>query len=271
MNKLQGLADASRPLKEALPLISEHNTQLEKTRLEIERRFVYYSRVASLGILAAAIVHEVRNQLVNLGRLLSSVTKLRAESPSPLAQIDKEIRLASTAIRSLERLAKRFAPLATRTGPRGRTAILEEVIGDCVGMREKDIATSNIKVNVPSKGKTLVAVDPGELTAILINFLDNAIYWLHDVPSDRRELEFQLGRHADDRVDVQVHDSGPGVEPGDEERIFWRGVTRKSEGLGMGLTVASELVAQHGGRTRLIVPGALGGASFGFDLPLAKA
>ena len=70
---------------------------------------------------------------------------------------------------------------------------------------------------------------------------------------------------------MSFHDSGPGIEDGLEEKIFWPGVTRKEDGIGMGLTVASELVAQYNGKMYLIKPGDLGGASFGFDLPLAGA
>ena len=70
---------------------------------------------------------------------------------------------------------------------------------------------------------------------------------------------------------VQIHDNGPGVAEGDEERIFWPGVTRKPNGLGMGLTVASELVAHLDGKMYLMQPGKLGGATFGFDLPLGGA
>jgi signal transduction histidine kinase len=269
MHKVQGLADAGRPVADAIPLISEHSAQLEQTRSEIERRFVYYSRVASLGVLTATIVHEVRNQLVNLGRLLSALVPLRTSSNTSVASIEKDIILAEKAIHSLDRLAKRFAPLATRGGPRGRTAVLEEVIDDCLAMREKEVSAANIKVTIASKSQTPVAIDSGELTAIIINFLDNAIYWLRTTAADKRQLQFQVATGVNGRVDVQIHDSGSGIQPGDEERIFWPGVTSKPEGLGMGLTVASELVSQHGGQTRLIVPGILGGASFGFDLPLA--
>ena len=51
--------------------------------------------------------------------------------------------------------------------------------------------------------------------------------------------------------------------------MFWPGVTRKPDGIGMGLTVASELVDGRGGKMRTVVPGELGGATFEFDLPLA--
>ena len=69
---------------------------------------------------------------------------------------------------------------------------------------------------------------------------------------------------------VSIDDSGPGIAPEDRERVFWPGVTRKPDGLGMGLTVASELVDGHGGKMRTIVPGELGGSSFEFDLPIAE-
>jgi C4-dicarboxylate-specific signal transduction histidine kinase len=53
-----------------------------------------------------------------------------------------------------------------------------------------------------------------------------------------------------------------------EEKVFWPGVTKKKDGIGMGLTVASEIVAQYGGKMFLLKPGDLEGASLGFDLPL---
>jgi nitrogen-specific signal transduction histidine kinase len=52
--------------------------------------------------------------------------------------------------------------------------------------------------------------------------------------------------------------------------VFLPGVTRKPGGIGMGLTVASELVAEYDGKMSVRQPGAKGGASFVFDLPLTK-
>ena len=72
------------------------------------------------------------------------------------------------------------------------------------------------------------------------------------------------------RVRVWVHDTGPGLDERVVEKVFLPGVTRKPGGIGMGLTVASELVAGYGGRMTTKHPGTKGGASFAFDLPLAK-
>jgi C4-dicarboxylate-specific signal transduction histidine kinase len=74
--------------------------------------------------------------------------------------------------------------------------------------------------------------------------------------------------HKGERVRVSVSDSGPGVAGEDVEKIFLPGVTRKTGGIGMGLTVAAELVSEYGGRLALEQPGRLGGATFTFDIPL---
>ena len=63
----------------------------------------------------------------------------------------------------------------------------------------------------------------------------------------------------------------PGLDDEDVEKVFWPGVTRKADGIGMGLTVASELVEAYGGKMLTSHPGELGGASFAFDMPARKA
>jgi len=70
---------------------------------------------------------------------------------------------------------------------------------------------------------------------------------------------------------VWANDNGSGIKEDDLEKIFWPGVTRKPGGIGMGLTVASELVAEYGGCMATKYPGVRGGATFLFDLPVVKA
>lgn len=265
------LASEGRPASEAVPLVEEFSAKVQETVGDIERRLVYYSRLASLGVLAAVLVHEVRNQTMILGRLVR-VLRQQVGQTASLSDIVPDLDLGERAIRSLERVADRFAPLASRAfGTRRRDSHLEEIVADCIAMREAEIKARKVQITTPPAEHTLVAVDPGELVALIVNLLDNALYWLaYSNPSTAREIQFESMKDTQgQRVTIRIHDNGPGIADGDEERIFWPGVTRKPEGLGMGLTVASEIVAQHGGRMHLIKPGKLGGASFGFDLPLS--
>ncbi len=271
VGQVKSLADENASAKEVLPIVENHGVQVDKTVDQIQRRLYYYSRLASLGTLSAMIVHEVRNHTTALGRLTRAIRR-SIENGIESVVILPDLELAEKSIRVIERLADRFAPLASRaTRKRRRDAIIEDVIADTLALRAKEIDMKNIIVESLPKSKTSILVDPGELSALLYNLVDNSIYWLNSYKSDDRRLAFHIERRDKfARVIVRVDDLGPGIPDGDEERIFWPGITRKPEGLGMGLTVASEIVSQYGGALHLIKPGYLGGASFGFDLPMKK-
>ena len=137
-------------------------------------------------------------------------------------------------------------------------------------MLEAELNKATVEVRFRPSRETAVGVDPGELDSLLLNLIDNAVYWLGSVDKKRgRMLEIRVRRlPGGERVQVAVHDSGPGVSPDDANLIFWPGVTNKPGGIGMGLTIASEIVEAYEGKLALIEPGDLGGASFQFDLPL---
>lgn len=271
VNSVSQFALRGGEAREVLPLVEEYSAQVEDTVNNIERRLVYYSRLASLGIISAMIVHEVSNHTTTIRGLTREVRRIIDEGDPAALEIEEDLKLAEMSLRSLARLAERFAPLASRTfRSRRRDSILEDIIQDCVESLGQDLKSKNISVEFKTSSKTKVSIDPGELTPIILNLLLNAVYWLSQIKDRPRTIRIRVSaRPKSSRAYVQVDDSGPGIRDGDEERIFWPGVTRKPEGIGMGLTVASEVVAQHGGRMHLIKPGFLNGASFGFDLPLS--
>jgi C4-dicarboxylate-specific signal transduction histidine kinase len=106
------------------------------------------------------------------------------------------------------------------------------------------------------------------MSAIYYNLFSNAIYWLNIEERRDKIIEIRFSLIGDKtKMVIIFNDSGPGIENGMEEKIFWPGVTNRTDGFGMGLTVASELVSQYGGKMTLIKPGKLGGATFRFELP----
>ncbi len=269
--KIEDLSESEGSMDEVLVAVKEHTKKTKKAVNEVEKRFFYYSRLASIGSLAIFLQHEVGNHIGTLAELAKT---LRENLPGikTIKNIVKKLGFADNSIRALKRLADIFSPLASRTfGTRRRNSNLEEILEYCLAAKEKEIQRNEVKLKRPKNASIKLTIDPGELTPIFVNLLDNALYWLTKKDADRRKILIEvLPDKQPTRIMIRIHDSGPGVDDGDEERIFWPGVTKKPEGIGMGLTVASELVAQHGGKMYLIKPGKIGGASFGFDLPLAK-
>ena len=263
------LANSGAEASAVVPLIREFDKSLNENRETIKRRFAYYSQLATVGSIAQMLVHEIRNRTTIIGRFLRL-----ARTESRLIEKKDGMRYlgrSEEAVDTLERLADRFSPLANRDFRRGsRQSSVEEVMHGCLDILQGDVDAKGIRTFIP-ESDTLVDVDPAELHTIITNLLTNAVYWLAASPKDERELKFELERVEDnDRVTVWLHDSGPGINEDDLEKVFWPGVTRKPEGIGMGLTLASELVGAYGGRMRTMHPGELGGASFAFDIPCAK-
>jgi signal transduction histidine kinase len=263
------LADRGGSAADAVPILTEFNEKLDRVRSAIQKRFTYYSRLATVGTIAEMLIHEIRNRTTVIGRTLRKVSEHLRQTPN--AALENHLAASEGAVAALEQLADRFAPLASRTFRRGkRKSPLEESIERCLEIFAEQIADSGIDVGGRLKSSTMVAVDPGELDSILLNLFSNALYWLSQSDNDRK-LRVRLSMiQGGKRARVSVDDSGPGIEPEDAERVFWPGVTRKPGGIGMGLTVASELVVEHGGKMALVQPGRLGGATFEFDLPVAR-
>jgi len=271
LQNVRSKAEQGASATDVLPAIEKHKERLETSVEQIGRRLYYYSRLASLGTLSAIIVHEVRNHTTAMGELTRAARKL-LDGGKGQADVQTKLELAELSIRSIERLADTFAPLASRaTRTRRRDAIVEDGIAAALQLRGNDIKKLKVGVEWEPSRQTGVSVDPGELIAIVLNLLDNSLYWLGKSPETKRTIAFNVrAQRKFARVNIRVDDSGPGIPHGDEERIFWPGITRKADGLGMGLTVAAEIVAQYGGRLHLIKPGFLSGASFAFDLPMRK-
>lgn len=260
------LAEEGAEASEAIPILRAFSSSLDEARKTIQKRFIFYSRMATVGVISHMLVHEIRNRTTAFGSFLDFIKSRFGPFND---EVQEEYRFADEATDALERLADTFSPLASRAfNRRNRFSILEERIGDCLILHRGDINVKGIKCSVPNT-KTAVAVDPGELDAILINLISNAIYWLNEVGKEDRKITFKLEPiHEEARIRVWIHDTGCGIKNDIVEKVFWPGVTRKLGGIGMGLTVASELVAEYGGKMTTCHPGKMGGASFAFDLPL---
>lgn len=266
----QDLIREKASVSEVLPLLTRFDEELQRTRKRIERTFGHYSRLATIGLLAQQLVHEVGNNTSIVHEFIEVLKTHWAKTGEDHEPIQRALRLAESALASLQRLAERFRPLANRGFTRGkRKASLKETVSICLEARKQEIERRKVKMELRLRGHDEVQTDPGELYAVFINLLDNALYWLDRLP-EKRERLLRIDASPSrikGRIECGVHDSGPGVPKEDHERIFWPGFTHRPNGFGMGLTVAGEIVEGHSGKLRILEKGRLGGASFVFDLP----
>ncbi len=109
----------------------------------------------------------------------------------------------------------------------------------------------------------MVTLDPAEIQVVIINLLRNSLYWLMKVPRGERNIAVIVERVRKATVDVIFSDSGPGVNDSIREFIFDPYFTTKPNGIGIGLTIAGEIVNDfYDGTLELVSGGSFPGATF---------
>jgi signal transduction histidine kinase len=109
--------------------------------------------------------------------------------------------------------------------------------------------------------------DPVQIQQVILNLIVNAADALRDFPAAERVLSIEVTHDATEGVVVSVTDTGMGIAPEVEEKIFEALFSTKSEGLGMGLAISRTIVENHGGKLRL-APVMGRGAQFVFNIPV---
>jgi NO-binding membrane sensor protein with MHYT domain/CheY-like chemotaxis protein/nitrogen-specific signal transduction histidine kinase len=128
----------------------------------------------------------------------------------------------------------------------------------------------DLRVDV-ARGLGLVLGDPGRLQQVMWNLLSNAVKF---TPTGGM-VQVMLGRDDQDVV-IRVADSGIGIEPDFLPYVFDRfrqqdaSITRKHGGLGLGLSIARQLIELHGGTINVASEGNHAGTTFTLRLPLAE-
>jgi signal transduction histidine kinase len=149
---------------------------------------------------------------------------------------------------------------------------LGEVLENGLTMVRESASRHGIELHLELDPRIVsVHADERKLKQILFNLLSNAVKF---TPDDGR-VDVVVHPVAGDAVQISVHDSGPGVAPEDQERIFeefeqaGRAMSQGQAGTGLGLTVAKRLVELHGGLIWLESrPGT--GSTFTFTLPVRQ-
>jgi signal transduction histidine kinase len=144
----------------------------------------------------------------------------------------------------------------------------DEVVVKALDNVKTFIAEKHIQViqNI-SPALPKVRTDVPKTTAVLVNFLTNAIRYTPENETIEINVQRQNGS-----VEFYVKDHGPGISPADQRKLFQpyrRAKGDKTKGTGLGLAISKEFVEAQGGR--IWVDSELGvGSNFGFALPVTK-
>ena len=111
-----------------------------------------------------------------------------------------------------------------------------------------------IKVNIDSHHDIVVKTNTGLILQVVLNLMDNSIYWLEQLSDKDKQISIVFD---EDENAFIFADSGPGISEDIEDLIFTEFYTKKSEGRGLGLYIAKELLDRIDAEMSLITDPAL--------------
>lgn len=233
-------------------------------RVELEQQLMRQDRLASLGLLAAGVAHEVNTPLTGISSYAQMLTEqLSGDDPGReiLAKIEEQTQRASDIANSLLDLAR-----PDRDG--AETVDLNDVVSRALGLFDVQIRGRDLTVDVAlADGLPPVSGHPGKLQQVLLNLLLNA----RDATPRGGRVAVRTSEHRG-RVLLDVVDDGEGIEPADLARVFDPFFTTKGRGrgTGLGLSISYGIVREHGGEI-LVDTDAGNGTRFRVSLPATGA
>ena len=240
-------------------LQQKHASLLEAQQelLNAHESLVKADRLESVGRLAAGVAHEVKNPLtiIRLGTDYLAKQFPQESSQEVLDDVRAAIDRAEHVIRDLLEFSRQ-KPVARRP------TYINEVIDDALRLIKHEIDTRNIAI-VRNRDDPMppISADPERLVQVFINLLSNAAQAIGRNGSiEIVERSIRLSEHDLERVvmstlkigepvvSVDIRDSGPGISPESENKLFEPFTTKpQGEGSGLGLAVARNIVVMHGG------------------------
>jgi C4-dicarboxylate-specific signal transduction histidine kinase len=244
--------------------VAEERRMREEVQ-SLQRQVMRQERLAAIGVLVSGVAHELNNPLqaiLGFAELLQFRDDLPENVRADLTLIQKESARASAIIRNLSRFGRQQTsePSLVR---------LHDVVASVVELRQRKTEEAGIRLEVHADSQAPVTAVFTELQQVLLNFVINAEQAIHRNGDGPRRITIRTA-HVDGRVRLEVEDTGPGVPPTDEPRLFQPFFTTKpvGEGTGLGLSVSYGIIQSHGG-TIGYRRSASGGAIFHFELPMA--
>ena len=181
----------------------------------------------------AVLVHEVRSPVA----ALSAIAEAVSDGDLGTVMRDELVRLVLLACRGIERIVGDVAVASIRLDAVDPAAVIRDVVAAA------RLRGWRVDAEIPAQAAVRIEADVSRLRQVLDNLVANAV--VHG----RRDGLVQVRLRVDDRVVIEVIDSGPGIPAAELDRIFDVGVRLEDDtpGTGLGLAVSRAIVQAHGG------------------------
>jgi len=243
-------------------LILEHK-QAEEETSKLQDQLMHADRLATIGLLAAGVAHELNEPLANILGFSQLVKKCPGTPQQALKDAEK---IESASLHARE-IIKKLLTFARQVPSEKKLVDLNQVVAEGLFFFDARCRKNGIElVRTFAPYLPEIIADPAQLNQVLVNLAANALHEMAQGGILRVET-----RANDSHVLLVVEDTGPGMSQEILRKIFTPFFTTKDvgKGTGLGLSVVHGIVAGHGGEIK--VDSQVGvGTKFEIQLPITR-
>jgi signal transduction histidine kinase len=213
----------------------------------LDRRARDAERLAELGTLTSGLAHEIKNPLSTVQLNLQLLQEdLSAETTIP-PRVTRRLGTIIQETSRLREILEGFLRYAGRIELERTDADLDSILSELVDFLSPQAQIQRVQLrHQPANPAIVASVDVKLIKQALLNLMINA---LHAMSAGG---ELMLGvRRTDHEVCIDVTDTGPGIAPEEQQRIFEAYYSKKRGGTGLGLAMTRRIAIEHGGRVEL--------------------
>jgi signal transduction histidine kinase len=245
-------------------------TERQRAESMLSQRDVILNRAlrfASASEMSSALAHELNQPLSAIGSYVSSCQLLLfAQQPERLRDtLEKVTAEVTRASQVIHRLRDFYRGGITKLERITVAELFEGIWSPIIKKAERHGVNLKIRFDEISPGIFQVFIDRIQLETVVHNLVANAIDALVTGPAEHKEILITVSKNAEEKLRVEVRDTGPGVLVEMQTRLFDAFETTKPEGLGLGLGISRSIIEAHGGK--LWLKPTMEGACFVFTLP----
>lgn len=225
----------------AFNYLAANMEKTEQKRDEAVRAACQSERLAALGQLAAGIGHEINNPLMNIMSLAAliddSMDKKDPQTKSDIQLLQKEVKRCAQIVQGILNFAR-------ETEPSYHEFDMAGLLDETLALLHHRIESADIVLSTSIQSPLPMEGDRSLLQQVLVNVLLNAI----QATPNGEQIEI-MAKSINQHIEIEVLDSGTGIDSASYSKIFDPFFTTKPEGqgTGLGLSVSYGIIKDHGG------------------------
>ncbi len=241
----------------------------EEERRMLQTKLLHASRLSEIGQMAAALAHELNQPLTAVTSYIGGCRRLvGADLTDPARKqklLDVMALVNAEALRAGE-IIRRLREFVGTGQTERRVEKADAVIREASTLAIADAKHNGVSIRFDIGDPGSILVNKVQIQQVIVNLVRNAIEAMET--TERRELTIGLATRGD-WAELSVSDTGSGLSPEMNDRLFKPFSSTKSHGMGIGLSVCREIVEAHDGKISA-APNPAGGMVFRFTLPLVR-